>query len=58
MNLGAASNQNQSLARMKYNIINQQKMKILEKSRPSALGAPMVNRIHTTKPGCSSCGGK
>ena len=27
-------------------------------SRPISLSAPMVSRVHTTKPGCSACGKK
>ena len=27
-----------------------------KKSTPVALNSPMVHRIHTTKPGCGSCG--
>ena len=27
-------------------------------SRPVSLNAPMVNRIHSQKPGCSACGKK
>jgi hypothetical protein len=25
-------------------------------TRPMSLSAPMINRVHTTKPGCSACG--
>jgi hypothetical protein len=25
-------------------------------SRPMSLSAPMVNRVHAAKPGCSACG--
>lgn len=24
--------------------------------RPMTLSAPMINRVHATKPGCSACG--
>lgn len=25
-------------------------------TKPVALNAPMITRVHTTKPGCSACG--
>ena len=30
----------------------------LSKSRPVALNAPMIDRVHRTKPGCGACGKK
>ena len=30
----------------------------LSKARPVALNAPMIDRVHKTKPGCSACGKK
>lgn len=30
----------------------------LPKARPVALSAPMIDRVHKAKPGCSACGKK
>jgi hypothetical protein len=30
----------------------------LTKARPAALNAPMIDRVHKAKPGCSACGKK
>jgi hypothetical protein len=30
----------------------------LSKARPVALNAPMIDRVHKAKPGCSACGKK
>ena len=30
----------------------------LTKARPVALNAPMIDRVHKTRPGCSACGKK
>ena len=27
-------------------------------TRPAALNSPMIDRVHKTRPGCSSCGKK
>lgn len=30
----------------------------MPKARPVALNAPMIDRVHKAKPGCSACGKK
>ena len=30
----------------------------LTKARPAALNAPMIDRVHKARPGCSACGKK
>jgi hypothetical protein len=30
----------------------------LTKARPTALNAPMIDRVHKARPGCSACGKK
>lgn len=32
--------------------------KTIQLQKPVSLSSPMINRIHTAKPGCSACGKK
>jgi hypothetical protein len=46
--------------RQNMNAINRSNMapKHVAVHRPVALNAPMIDRVHKTRPGCSACGKK
>lgn len=51
-------NPNTQLRQTMASMDHQNSLRPLTSGRPAALNAPMIDRVHKARPGCSACGKK